>query len=376
MHYIYNKLNKLIMLLYIQLYIKLLTILNTFKEYEYILFINLSHINFGRDSSIPKRFIGLFPFHFKKRYLNRINIINIFTNNLKHYDILGRSFLLLNSTTYKFIIAISLFKESIYLLKKLFNFSSYVVKKKMTYFLFYTKPRSFSFIASNLIIYKKNNNLSLNYSNWLIQIRSISSDIFNLNQFKHSGIFEAVWAAFPTIIIISILIPSLILLYSFEDILNPALSVKVIGNQWYWTYEFNNWINFKQKENDSIIDKNIYMSYAFNSVIMDLDSIESGYKRLLEVDNRLVLSTNVTTRFLVSSADVLHSFAVPELGFKIDANPGRLNQILIYISRPGVYYGQCSELCGNSHAFMPIVIQAVSPSNFLSYLEKIKNSFA
>lgn len=118
------------------------------------------------------------------------------------------------------------------------------------------------------------------------------------------------------------------------------------------------------------------MSYAFNSVIMDLDSIESGYKRLLEVDNRLVLSTNVTTRFLVSSADVLHSFAVPELGFKIDANPGRLNQILIYISRPGVYYGQCSELCGNSHAFMPIVIQAVSPSNFLTYLEKIKNNFS
>lgn len=376
-HNIYNVINKGIMTIYFQLYIYLLTILNSLKEYEYLLFINLSHINFGRDSSIPRKFLGLFPFHFKKRYLNRINIINIFANNLKHYDILGRSFLILNNSTYKFIVALSLFKESIFLMKKFFDYSSYIVKKKMTYFLFYTKPKSFFFMASNLIIYKKNsNNLSLSYSNWLTQLRSMYYDIFNLNQFKHSGVFEAIWAAFPTLIIISILIPSLILLYSFEDILNPSLSIKVIGNQWYWTYEFNNWINFKQNNDGDLVDRNIYMSYAFNSVIMDLDSIESGYKRLLEVDNRLVLSTNVTTRFLVSSADVLHSFAVPELGFKIDANPGRLNQILIYISRPGVYYGQCSELCGNSHAFMPIVIQAVSPSNFLTYLEKIKVNFS
>jgi heme/copper-type cytochrome/quinol oxidase subunit 2 len=117
------------------------------------------------------------------------------------------------------------------------------------------------------------------------------------------------------------------------------------------------------------------MSYSFNSVICDLDTLDSGLKRLLEVDNRLVLPCNTTIRFLVSSNDVLHSFAVPELGFKIDANPGRLNQILIYINRPGVYYGQCSELCGTSHAFMPIVIQAVSPFNFLNYLENIKNNF-
>ena len=128
-------------------------------------------------------------------------------------------------------------------------------------------------------------------------------------------------------------------------------------------------------ENNNLVSKNIYMSYAFNSVIIDSDALESGLKRLLEVDNRLILSTNVTTRFLVSSSDVLHSFAVPELGFKVDANPGRLNQILVYISRPGVYYGQCSELCGNSHAFMPIVIQAVNTGDFINYLEKIKINF-
>jgi len=86
----------------------------------------------------------------------------------------------------------------------------------------------------------------------------------------------------------------------------------------------------------------------------------------------LVLPTNVTTRFLVSSSDVLHAFAVPELGFKVDAVPGRLNQILLFISRPGIYYGQCSELCGANHAFMPIVIQAVTPTTYLSYVESLQ----
>jgi cytochrome c oxidase subunit 2 len=118
----------------------------------------------------------------------------------------------------------------------------------------------------------------------------------------------------------------------------------------------------------------VYINYAFNSVICDIDNLKIGQKRLLEVDNRLVLPTNTTIRFLVSSSDVLHSFAMPELGFKIDANPGRLNQILTYISRPGIYYGQCSELCGTSHAFMPIVIQAITPSNFINYLELVYKS--
>jgi len=372
----FNIFIKNIMNIYVNLYLLILKFLRLFKEKEYLLFLNLSHINFGRDSSIPKRFIGLFPFHFKKKYLNRINIINILGNKLKQFDILGRSLITLNLGIYKFNIIVTLIKESIYLIRKYYNYSTYIIGKKMSFYLFYSKPKSFFFAIENLIIYKKDNNkniLSYNYN--IANIRSSYKDIFSLNQFKHSGVFEAIWAAFPTIIIISILIPSLILLYSFEDILNPKLSVKVIGNQWYWSYEFNNWINFKIKNDDEILNKNIYMSYAFNSVIIDTDNLELGFKRLLEVDNRLVLPTNMTTRFLVSSSDVLHSFAMPELGFKVDANPGRLNQILVYISRPGVYYGQCSELCGTSHAFMPIVIQAVTPDNFINYIEKIKNNF-
>jgi len=366
---------KNIMNIYINSYILILKFLRLFKEKEYLLFLNLSHINFGRDSSIPKRFIGLFPFHFKKKYLNRINIINILGNKLKQFDILGRSLITLNLGIYKFNIIVTLIKESIYLIRKYYNYSTYIISKKMSFYLFYSKPKSFFFSIDNLIIYKKNNKNILSYNYNIANIRSSYKDIFSLNQFKHSGIFEAIWAAFPTIIIISILIPSLILLYSFEDILNPKLSVKVIGNQWYWSYEFNNWINLKIKNDDEILNKNIYMSYAFNSVIIDTDNLELGFKRLLEVDNRLVLPTNMTTRFLVSSSDVLHSFAMPELGFKVDANPGRLNQILVYISRPGVYYGQCSELCGTSHAFMPIVIQAVTPDNFINYIEKIKTNF-
>jgi len=118
----------------------------------------------------------------------------------------------------------------------------------------------------------------------------------------------------------------------------------------------------------------IYTKFAFNSVIIDTASLDYGTKRLLEVDNRLVLPTNATIRFLVSASDVLHAFAVPELGFKVDAVPGRLNQIILFINRPGIYYGQCSELCGANHAFMPIVIEGVLPNIFIKYLEEVKSN--
>lgn len=126
-------------------------------------------------------------------------------------------------------------------------------------------------------------------------------------------------------------------------------------------------------KNEDDVFNSVYVSYSYNSNIKNIDDLESGQKRLLEVDNRLILSTNVTIRFLIGSSDVLHSFAVPELGLKVDAVPGRLNNLLLYINRPGVYYGQCSELCGTNHAFMPIVIQAVTPSKYLEYIDKILN---
>jgi heme/copper-type cytochrome/quinol oxidase subunit 2 len=114
------------------------------------------------------------------------------------------------------------------------------------------------------------------------------------------------------------------------------------------------------------------VSYAFNSKMITTQTLEFGTKRLLDVDNRLVLPTDTMIKTLVTSVDVLHAFAVPQLGFKVDAVPGRLNQILLYINRVGVYYGQCSELCGIGHGFMPIVIDAYTPDVFFKYLKEFK----
>ena len=416
--------------IYLNIYKYLLIKILKIKEMELIYFLIYTHVNFSADESIPLVIWGLFPFHFKKAYLNNKNIVNIFINFYKYYDILGRSYLICNFGVLKFLLFLNIVLDSINLIKTdLKLIEELVLRKNFTKFLYYTAPKSYFFFNySNLILNLKKKNLQdLSYNYSLLNIRSINKEIFIANNFKHSGLFEGVWAAFPTFIIICILIPSLILLYSFEDILNPRLSVKVIGNQWYWTYEFDNWIQYKtlnteystkdlgafvnnfenvkninltnidnninelnvnvlnyinDSKNTSLLNtnldvysgietKNIYTNYAFDSVMLNQDNLLFGTKRLLEVDNRLVLPTNVTTRFLVSSADVLHSFAVPELGFKVDATPGRLNQLLIFISRPGVYYGQCSELCGANHAFMPIVIQSVLPETYLSYIEDI-----
>lgn len=371
---LFLNLTKIIWRIYFFFYELSIKFVFTLKELEFLYILYNSHINFSADSSIPVKATGLASFHFKKAYLNNKNIYNIFTNFFNHFDILGRSIITLNTVTLRILLLFNLLLDSILLLKKRINvIEEVIVKKNLTNFLFYTEPKIYFF--SNLFEFnflnKKTN--FLNYSYTSTYWRNLYNDIFVINQFKHSGIFEAVWAIFPTSIIIGILIPSLILLYSFEDILNPQLSVKVIGNQWYWTYEFDNWVNnVKRAEGEDYND--LYTKFAFNSVIIDTTALDYGTKRLLEVDNRLVLPTNATIRFLVSASDVLHAFAVPELGFKVDAVPGRLNQIILFINRPGIYYGQCSELCGANHAFMPIVIEGVLPNVFIKYLEEVNNN--
>lgn len=369
------KITKILWNVYFFVYELFLKCLFTIKELEFLYILYNSHINYSADASIPLKAIGLLSFHFKKGYLNNKNIYNIFINFFKYFDILGRSLIILNTVALKLLLILNLLLDSLLLLKKRFNvIEELLVNKNLSTFLFYTEPKIYFF--SNLFdfnfIIKKEKGLSYSYMRtyW----RSLYNDIFVINQFKHSGIFEAIWAIFPTSIIIGILIPSLILLYSFEDILNPQLSVKVIGNQWYWTYEFDNWVNNVTENSDNNDLNSLYTKFAFNSVITDAASLDFGTKRLLEVDNRLVLPTNATIRFLVSASDVLHAFAVPELGFKVDAVPGRLNQIILFINRPGIYYGQCSELCGTNHAFMPIVIEGVLPNIFIKYLEEVNRS--
>jgi len=188
-----------------------------------------------------------------------------------------------------------------------------------------------------------------------------NDDFLTVHRFKHSLFLEYLYGSFPTIIIILILIPSILLIYSIDENVDPKLTIKVIGHQWFWSYEFDNYIEINEKQV-------IWCSYAFDSVLINENELNFGAKRLLEVDKRLVVPINVILRFLVTSSDVLHAWAIPEFGLKIDAVPGRLNQFIAVITRPGIFYGQCSELCGVAHAFMPIVIQAVPYNVFLRYL--------
>ena len=158
---------------------------------------------------------------------------------------------------------------------------------------------------------------------------------------------ELAWTVYPAIILRGIALPSLRILYLIDDIGHPNLTVKIIGHQWYWSY--------------SLGDK------IFDSYIVSEADLNLGSPRLLEVDNRLVIPTGLDIRLLVSSADVLHSWAVPALGIKVDAVPGRLNQFRLAALVPGVYYGQCSEICGANHRFMPIAVERVGIKDWINW---------
>nr|QCS26460.1 cytochrome c oxidase subunit II [Pachyhynobius shangchengensis] len=161
---------------------------------------------------------------------------------------------------------------------------------------------------------------------------------------------EMVWTVMPAIILIVIALPSLRILYLMDEINDPHLTVKAIGHQWYWSYEFTN-----------------YKNLMFDSYMAPTQDLLPGQFRLLEVDNRMVIPMESPIRMLISAEDVLHSWAVPSMGIKTDAIPGRLNQTTFIASRPGVYYGQCSEICGANHSFMPIVVEATPLSYFQNW---------
>nr|AWW91888.1 cytochrome c oxidase subunit II [Hemigrapsus penicillatus]UEK25913.1 cytochrome c oxidase subunit II [Hemigrapsus takanoi] len=169
---------------------------------------------------------------------------------------------------------------------------------------------------------------------------------------------EVIWTSIPAFILIFIALPSLRLLYLLDEVNNPSMTLKTIGHQWYWSYEYS---DFLQVEFDS---------YMIPSNELDI----SGF-RLLDVDNRTVLPMNTQIRVLITAADVIHSWTVPALGIKADAIPGRLNQSSFLINRPGLFYGQCSEICGANHSFMPIVIESTSINSFLNWISlSIENS--
>nr|YP_009861079.1 cytochrome c oxidase subunit 2 [Jaagichlorella hainangensis]QKJ84935.1 cytochrome c oxidase subunit 2 [Jaagichlorella hainangensis] len=172
----------------------------------------------------------------------------------------------------------------------------------------------------------------------------------------HGTVIEIVWTILPSLILVLIAIPSFALLYSMDEIVDPAVTVKAIGHQWYWSYEYSDYLKSDEQ------------NVAFDSYMLPSDDLELGQLRLLDVDNRVVFPVNTGIRLIITSADVLHSWAVPSFGIKCDAVPGRLNQVSLFIKREGLFYGQCSELCGANHGFMPIVVESVCLEDYISWI--------
>ncbi|MFG1192251.1 MULTISPECIES: cytochrome c oxidase subunit II [Xanthobacter] len=176
---------------------------------------------------------------------------------------------------------------------------------------------------------------------------------------SHNTLIEVAWTVVPVLILVAIAIPSFRLLHLELNIPKPDLTVKVTGHQWYWSYEY--------PDNGG---------FGFDSYLVAEKDLKPGQPRLLAVDNEVVVPINKNIRIQVTAADVIHSFAVPSFGVKIDAMPGRLNESWFKITREGVYYGQCSELCGRDHAFMPIAVRAVSEADFNAWVAQAKAKFA
>lgn len=184
---------------------------------------------------------------------------------------------------------------------------------------------------------------------------SILSNTVIYKGLLHGQVIECIWTTIPGLILIQIALPSLSLLYLMEDVPNPNLTVKAIGHQWYWEYEYTDfWINGEV--------------VTFDSYIIPASDLELGIFRQLETDNRIVLPICRKVRVLVSRADVLHSWTVPSLGVKADAVPGRINQLNIMANIPGVLYGQCSEICGRQHSHIPIALELVKLADFNLWL--------
>lgn len=169
------------------------------------------------------------------------------------------------------------------------------------------------------------------------------------------NLIEIIWTFIPALLLIFIALPSLHLLYLLDEYDNPSITIKSLGHQWYWSYEYSDFLNLE-----------------FDSYIVPTRDLEPGQFRLIEVDNRIVVPINSYIRILVSSTDVIHSWTVPALRVKADAVPGRLNQLTFLVNRPGLFFGQCSEICGANHRFMPIVVEAVTMNSFLNWINNFE----
>nr|CAM33300.1 cytochrome oxidase subunit II [Meligethes sp. near coracinus ADB-2007] len=188
-----------------------------------------------------------------------------------------------------------------------------------------------------------------------ILVGQLMSSLF-FNKFTHrflleGQLIEIIWTILPAVVLLFIALPSLRLIYILDEVNNPLVSIKSIGHQWYWSYEYSD-----------------FSDIEFDSYMIPMNEMKSFNFRLLDVDNRIVIPFNSQIRMLVTSADVIHSWTIPSIGVKIDATPGRLNQISFSTNRSGLFFGQCSEICGANHSFMPIVLESISMEYFIKWI--------
>jgi cytochrome c oxidase subunit 2 len=175
----------------------------------------------------------------------------------------------------------------------------------------------------------------------------------------HHTLLEIAWTALPVLILVVIAIPSFKLLYFMDRVQEPEMTIKAVGHQWYWSYEY---------PDDG--------EFTFDAYLVADEDLQEGQPRLLATDNAVVLPVETDIRVLITATDVLHSWAVPAFGVKTDAVPGRVNETWVRIEQPGMYYGQCSELCGDYHGFMPIMVRAVSKEEFEAWTQQAQEEFA
>ena len=191
-------------------------------------------------------------------------------------------------------------------------------------------------------------------------IRNYVNDKYPISNkyLNHGTLIELIWTITPGLILILIAFPSFKLLYLMDEVTDPTLTLFVEGHQWYWSYLYPDFLNSEDEE------------LEFDSYLVPESDLEDGGLRMLEVDNRVILPELTHVRFIVSSGDVIHSYACPALGLKCDAYPGRLNQMSLLVNREGLFFGQCSEICGILHSSMPIAIESLSIEKFLSWLRE------
>lgn len=191
-----------------------------------------------------------------------------------------------------------------------------------------------------------------------VMVRFRASRNPNPSKTTHNTLIEVVWTVVPIIILVGVAIPSFRLLYFMDRTANPDMTFKAIGHQWYWSYEYPD-----------------HGGFGFDAMMIETDKLKPGQPRLLATDNEIVLPINQNIRLLVTAEDVIHAWAVPAFGVKVDAVPGRVNETWVRITKPGTYYGQCSELCGIRHGFMPIQVRAVPKAEFDQWAVRQKAAF-